>query len=83
MALENPEAALARIGSIVPPLSPLVMPIRASLIEVPLWEMLLSIVLVLALTYLLIRLGGRVYKGSILKLGAKVRIRDAWRAAGQ
>jgi ABC-2 type transport system permease protein len=82
-ALENPDSTIATIGSIVPPLSPLVMPIRASLTDVPLWEMLLSIVLVLAATYLLIRLAGRIYKGSILKIGAKVRLRDAWKAAGQ
>jgi ABC-2 type transport system permease protein len=82
-ALENPDSTLATIGSIVPPLSPLVMPIRASLTDVPVWELLVSIALVLVATYLLIRLGGRVYKGSILKIGAKVRLRDAWRAAGQ
>jgi ABC-2 type transport system permease protein len=82
-ALENPDSTLATIGSIIPPLSPLVMPIRASLTDVPLWEMLLSIVLVVAGTYLLIRLAGRIYKGSILKIGAKVKLRDAWKAAGQ
>jgi len=81
VALEDPNGTIATIGSIVPPLSPLVMPIRASLTDVPLWELLLSIGLVVAATYLLIRLGGRVYKGSILKIGAKVRIRDAWKAA--
>ena len=67
----------------MPPLSPLVMPIRASLSDVPVWQMLLSISLVVAATYLLIRLAGRIYKGSILKIGAKVRFRDAWKAAGQ
>jgi hypothetical protein len=36
-----------------------------------------------AATYLLIRLAGRIYKGSILKIGAKVKLRDAWKAAGQ
>ena len=82
-ALEDPDSLLATIGSIVPPLSPLVMPIRASLSDVPLWQMLLSIFLVIAATYLLIRLAGRIYKGSILKIGAKVRFRDAWKAAGQ
>ena len=82
-ALENPDSTIATIGSIVPPLSPLVMPIRASLTDVPLWEMLLSIVLVLAATYLLIRLAGRIYKGSILKIGAKVKLREAWKAARQ
>ncbi|MDF1597933.1 MAG: ABC transporter permease [Acidimicrobiia bacterium] len=82
-ALENPDGTLATIGSMVPPLSPLVMPIRASLTDVPSWEMLISIALVVAATYLLIRLGGRVYRGSILRIGAKVPLREAWRSAGQ
>lgn len=82
-ALENPDSTLATVSSIVPPLSPLVMPIRASLTDVPFWQMTLSVFLIVAAIYLLIRLGGRIYKGSILKIGAKVRLRDAWRAAGQ
>ena len=82
-ALENPDSTLATVSSIVPPLSPLVMPIRASLSDVPFWQMALSVLLIVAAIYLLIRLGGRIYKGSILKIGAKVRLRDAWRAAGQ
>jgi ABC-2 type transport system permease protein len=82
-ALENPDSTLATVSSIVPPLSPLVMPIRASLADVPFWQMALSVLLIVAAIYFLIRLGGRIYKGSILKIGAKVRLRDAWRAAGQ
>ncbi len=81
LALENPDGTVATIGSIVPPLSPLVMPIRAALTDVPLWQLALSVGLVAAGVYLLIRLGGRVYRGSILKIGAKVRLRDAWRAS--
>ncbi len=82
LALENPDGTMATIGSMVPPLSPLVMPIRAAITDVPLWQLAISIGLVAAATYLLIRLGGRVYRGSILKIGAKVRLRDAWRASG-
>ncbi len=80
LALEDPDGTMATVGSIVPPLSPLVMPIRAAITDVPLWQLAISIGLVAAATYLLIRLGGRVYRGSILKIGAKVRLRDAWRA---
>ena len=41
----------------------------------------LMIVLIVAATYGMIRLGGRIYRGAVLQIGAKVRIRDAWRAA--
>jgi len=45
------------------------------------WEIALSILLILVAIYGMIRLGGRVYQGAVLQIGAKVRIRDAWRAA--
>jgi len=57
-----------------------VMPTRMAVTSVPLWEVAVSVGLLLAATYGLIRLGGRIYAGAILRLGAKVRLRDAWKA---
>lgn len=81
IASSDPEVLTVRLFSLIPPMSPMVMPIRASVTEVPFWEVAVSIVLILAATYGMIRLGGRVYRGAVLQIGAKVRIRDAWRAA--
>jgi hypothetical protein len=38
-------------------------------------------VIVIGSTALLIPLAGRVYAGAILRTGARVSLRDAWRAA--
>lgn len=81
LMLDDPDSLLAQITSIIPPTSPMVMPVRAAVTDVPAWEMAVAIVLVMAATYGLIRLGGRIYQGSILRLGAKVSVRDAWRSA--
>lgn len=81
IALEEPDAIIARIASLVPPTSPMVMPVRAIAGAVPLWEVVLSVLILLTATYGLVRLGGRLYRGSILRIGAKVRLREAWRAA--
>jgi ABC-2 type transport system permease protein len=81
VALEDPNTTLVRITSLIPPTSPIVMPTRMAVTSVPLWEVAVSVGLLLAATYGLIRLGGRIYAGAILRLGAKVRLRDAWRAA--
>ena len=81
IASSDPEALTVRLFSLIPPMSPMVMPIRASVTEVPVWEIALSILLILVAIYGMIRLGGRVYQGAVLQIGAKVRIRDAWRAA--
>jgi ABC-2 type transport system permease protein len=83
IALEEPDAAVSVVSSLVPPLSPLVMPIRSITGDVPTGEVALSVALILLATYGLIRLGGRIYKGSILRIGAKVRLREAWRAASR
>jgi len=81
VALEDPDAAVAVVGSLVPPLSPLVMPIRSITGGVPVGEVALSVALLLVATYGLIRLGGRIYRGSILRIGARVRLREAWQAS--
>ncbi|MDH3295312.1 MAG: ABC transporter permease [Acidimicrobiia bacterium] len=81
IASSDPEVLTVRVLSLIPPMSTMVMPIRASVTEVPVWEIALSILLIVVASYGMIRLGGRVYRGAVLQIGAKVRIRDAWRAA--
>jgi ABC-2 type transport system permease protein len=81
IAASDPEVLTVRIFSLIPPMSTMVMPIRASVTDVPLWEIALAVALILAATYGMVRLGGRVYRGAVLHIGAKVRIRDAWTSA--
>lgn len=81
LASGDPELATVRLFSLIPPTSPMVMPIRSSVTPVPAWEIALSIGLIVVAIYAMIRFGGRVYRGAVLQIGAKVRIRDAWRAA--
>jgi hypothetical protein len=37
--------------------------------------------LVIVATVLLVKLGGRIYRGAILQSGKKTKLRAAWRAA--
>lgn len=78
--LENPNGLLPAITSLIPPFAPVVMPMRLALGGVPLWQTGLSVLLLVASTYGLVRLAGRIYEGALLHLGAKVRLRDAWRS---
>ncbi len=55
------------------------MPARAALAEVPWWEVPLSVALTVAVTFALVRLAGRIYAGAVLRLGPKVRLRQAQR----
>jgi ABC-2 type transport system permease protein len=45
------------------------------------WEVVASLAIVIGSTALLIPLAGRVYAGAVLRTGARVKLRDAWRAA--
>lgn len=79
--LENPDGVVAKITTFLPPTAPFVVPIRQAQGAIAAWEFSLAVVLMLAATYGLIRLAGRVYSGAILSLGARVKLRDAWQSS--
>jgi ABC-2 type transport system permease protein len=81
--IENPDGVVAKVTTFLPPVAPFVVPIRQAQDAIAVWESLLSVALMLAATYGLIRLAGRVYSGAILNVGARVKVRDAWRSADQ
>ena len=81
VALANPENWISRAASFVPFWSPMVMAVRTTVSDVPLWEVAVSIALLVATTYVLIMLGGRIYRGAILHTGSKTKLRAAWRGA--
>ncbi len=80
-ALQDPDSTIARVASLLPFSSALAMPVRMVLGSATRWEIAASLAIVLGSTALLIPLAGRVYAGAVLRTGAKVRLRDAWRAA--
>jgi ABC-2 type transport system permease protein len=69
------------VASILPTSSALAMPVRISLGAAEPWQIALALVLLIGGTLLLIPLSGRLYAGAILRTGARVKLRDAWRAA--
>ena len=79
-AIENPDLLVVRLASLFPPWAPMVMPVRSAVGNAPFWEVALSVVLVLAAIYLLVRIGARVYTGALLRTGGKVKLREAWKA---
>jgi ABC-2 type transport system permease protein len=80
-AANDPTSPVARVASIVPFSSALAMPPRIALGAATLPEVLLSIGLLVGATAIAIPLAGRLYAGAILRIGARVKLRDAWRAA--
>ena len=78
--INTPDSMVALVGSFLPPTAPLMMPIRTALTDVPLWQPLVAIVLELAAIVGTVRLGGRLYRGAVLRVGRKLSLREAWRA---
>ncbi len=68
-------------ASFVPLWTPLVMPLRMIVGDVTWWEVALSLVIVIVTIILTIRLSARVYRGSALRTGGKVKLREALRAS--
>jgi ABC-2 type transport system permease protein len=81
VALSDPDGAAARIASLIPPVAPMVVPLRAALGAIEPWEIVLSAGLTLAAIWVLLVVGGRVYTGAVLQTGGRVKLRDAWRAS--
>ncbi len=79
-ASADPGGPLARVTSYVPGLSPMVMPVRQAAGDVAVWEIALAVVLMLAAIALIVRLGGRVYAGALLRTSGKTKLREALRA---
>jgi len=79
-AAGNPDGTLATVTSFVPGLSPLVMPVRQAAGNVAWWEVALAVLLMLAAIALVVRLGGRIYAGALLRTSGRTKIREALRA---
>jgi ABC-2 type transport system permease protein len=78
-ALPNPDGPLATIASLLPPFAPILMAVRMAATDVPLWEVGLSVALLVASIAGLTWLAGRIYANAALRVGTRVRFTDAFR----
>jgi len=79
--LDAPDGTLARVSSFLPFAAPMTMPTRIALGEASAVEIVAAIAVTAAATVALIPLAGRIYSGAVLRTGAAVKFREAWRAA--
>ena len=73
--LSNPNGNLAVFASLFPLFSPIIMPARLAF-DPPWWQIVLSIVLMLATVWFFIWLTSRIYRVGILMYGKKATIRE-------
>ncbi len=68
------------VASFVPVISSIVMPGRVVSGDAAWWEPFVSLALTLALAAVMVRVGERLYRRSVLATGGRVRLRTAWTA---
>jgi len=82
IAAESPDALLPTIASLFPPWTPFVMPVRIAAGVAQPWEIAVAVVGTAAASAALVWIGSRVYAGALLRTGGRVKLREAWQAAG-
>ena len=77
-SVNNPNGPLAFWTSMIPFTSPVVMMTRIPF-EIPLWEKLLSIVLLFVTVFLMVKLSAKIYRVGILMYGKKPSVKEIWK----
>jgi ABC-2 type transport system permease protein len=81
--VNDPHGTVAVIATFLPPSAPFVVPLRAAFDAIAPWEIGLSIVITIIGIWALFTVGARVYSGAVLQTAGRMKLRDAWRSAGE
>ena len=73
--LDNPNGNMAIFGSLFPLISPIIMPARLAF-DPPMWQVVLSIVILVISCIIFAWIAGRIYRVGILMYGKKVNIKE-------
>lgn len=76
LLLQNPGSTLAVVLSLIPLFAPMIMLARIILVQPPLWQIALSVVLILASVYFTIGFAARVFRVGILMYGKRPSLRE-------
>jgi ABC-2 type transport system permease protein len=79
----DPDGIVATVASFFPPFAPMVVPFRVALGGIGQVEFVAAVLVSVVTVWLMFVVGGRVYRGAVLQVGATVKLRDAWRAGTQ
>jgi ABC-2 type transport system permease protein len=77
--LGNPDNPVAIGLSILPPFAPTLMPARMATGDAQAWQVVLAVVLMLAAIAGMNALAARIYSNSVLRIGSRVKLLEAWR----
>lgn len=75
----DPTGTTTTVLSLVPLLSPILMPGRLALGTVPFWQVALALLLTVVMIVLLARVGTKIYQSSLLRKDSRITLRQALR----
>ena len=81
--LSAPDGRVAQTLGLLPFSSPIVMPLRMSAVDVPPWEIFLSLVALTASCYIAVYFAAYVYRTGLLMYGKRITVREILRWARQ
>jgi ABC-2 type transport system permease protein len=77
----DPSSGLIETLSMLPMFAPTLMPMRVAMGGVPVWQLVIAVGGMVVVIPLLVLLSARIYRNAVLRSGARVKLREAWRAA--
>lgn len=80
IGLTNPETTFMTISSYIPFFTPMLMFMRVGMLNLPVWEPILGIVVMVITIVILAIFGARVYKGGVLMYGKSTSFKDVKKA---
>ncbi len=78
--LNAPESTVVTITSFIPFFTPMLMFLRVGMLNIPAWEVALSIGILVATILLLAFIGARIFKGGVLMYGKSSALKDIKKA---
>lgn len=81
LGFSAPTSPLLSVASMTPVLNVFALPVRMAVESVPVWQVALSLVVALATVLAGLHLSGRIYRGSILRSGGRVSLKDSLRTS--
>ncbi|GAB2533591.1 ABC transporter permease [Gracilibacillus alcaliphilus] len=76
MGLGMPESGLVVVSSFIPFFAPMTMFLRVGLLDIPFWEIAVSIGILVASILVLAWLGAKIYRGGVLMYGSSTSLKD-------
>jgi ABC-2 type transport system permease protein len=76
LLLQNPNSPLAVVLSLIPMFAPMILLARIILLQPPLWQILLSMALILGAVYLTMGFAARIFRVGILMYGKRPSLRE-------